>query len=252
MQPVHLAQHSVQVGGQSIHYRSAGSGDPIVLVHGLAGSTRWWSRNLAALAARHRVYLVDLPGFGALRRQAGGFALAEAAAWLLAWMEAVNLRQAHLVGHSMGGYIAIRLAVAHPQVVRRLILVAAAGVPSGRSLVRHLIPLARALRHARPGFLPVLAYDALRAGAPTLWRASRQLLAQDVRERLASIAAPTLLVWGENDALIHPALGHVLREEIPDSRLVILPGAGHVPMFDRPAEFNAVMLRFLAGEPVGA
>ena len=246
-----VSQHEVQVGGHSVRYQAAGAGDPVILVHGLSGSTRWWSRNLAALAAHHRVYLVDLPGFGALRRHEHRFALAEAASWLWAWMEALDLRQAHLVGHSMGGYICLRLAADCPSAVRCLVLVAPAGVPSGRSLIGHLIPLGRTLRYATPRFLPVLASDALRAGPVTLWRAAQQILAEDVRQYLASITARTLLVWGERDVLVPPSLGRVLRAEIANSRLLILPGAGHVPMFDRPAEFNAAVLKFFAGAPVG-
>ena len=88
-------------------------------------------------------------------------------------------------------------------------------------------------------------------GPITLWRAARDLLAEDVRQDLRSIKAPTLLVWGENDPLVPPAAGTVMREEIPDSRLLVLKGAAHVPMFDRPDEFNAALVGFFAGYPVG-
>ncbi len=82
----------------------------------------------------------------------------------------------------------------------------------------------------------------------TLWRAARDLLAEDVREDLRFIVAPTLLVWGENDPLIPPALGEVLREEISDSRLLIMRKTDHASMSERPGEFNAALLVFLAGE----
>ncbi len=85
----------------------------------------------------------------------------------------------------------------------------------------------------------------------TLWRAARDLLAEDVRGDLRNIEASTLLVWGENDSLIPPAVGDLLREEIPNSRLLLLHRAGHVPMFDQPKEFDAALLAFLAGELVG-
>ena len=239
------------MGGYSVRYEIAGRGEPVVLVHGLSGSTRWWSRNIPALAERYSVYLLDLPGFGAMRRLRSRFVLAEAASWLSAWMEAVGLESAHLVGHSMGGYVCVRLAARGPEVVRRLVLVAPAGVPAGRSMFGYLGPLLSAVRYATPTFLPVLVYDALRMGPVTLWRAARDLLAEDVRADLQRIEAQTLLIWGENDTLVPPALGGVLREEIPDSRLLVLNGAAHVPMFDRPVEFNAALLAFLAGGSVG-
>jgi len=223
-------------------------GEPVVLVHGLSGSTRWWVRNVPALTERHRVYLVDLPGFGAMRRLRRRFVLAEAASWLSAWMEGVGLERAHLVGHSMGGYVSIRLAAQRPGAVHRLVLVDPAGVPTGRSMLGYLGPLLGALRYAAPSFVPVLVRDATRMGPATLWRAARDLLAEDVREDLRRIEAPTLLLWGENDTLVPPAIGDILRAEIPDSRLLILKRASHVPMFDRPEEFNAALLAFLAGE----
>ena len=239
------------MGGLPVRYEVAGEGEPVVLVHGLSGSTRWWSRNVADIAERYRIYLVDLPGFGKMRRLRRRFVLPEASSWLSEWMDAVGLERAHLVGHSMGGYICLRLAARRPAAVRRLVLVAPAGVPTGRSMVGHLGPLLGAARHAKPSFLPVLVRDALRTGPATLWRAARDLLAEDVREDLRRIEVPTLLVWGQRDPLIPPAVGDLLREEIPDSRLLVLEKAAHVPMFDRPEEFDAALLAFLAGGPVG-
>jgi pimeloyl-ACP methyl ester carboxylesterase len=247
-----IFEREVRVEGCPIRYEVAGEeGEPVVLVHGLSGSTRWWARNVSALAGRHRVYLIDLPGFGAMRRLRRRFVLTEAASWLSAWMEAVGLENAHLVGHSMGGYVGIRLAAKRPESVRNLVLVDPAGVPTGRSMLGHLVPLLGAARHATPSFLPVLARDALRMGPFTLWRAARDLLDEDVREDLCSIEARTLLVWGEKDTLVPPAVGEMLRAEIPDSRLLVLRRAAHVPMFDRPEDFNRALLAFLAGERVG-
>ncbi len=238
------------MGGYPVRYEVAGEGDPVVLVHGLSGSTRWWSRNVPALARGYQVYIVDLPGFGALRRLRRHFVLTETASWLVAWMKAVGLDKAHLVGHSMGGYICLQLATQQPEVVRRLVLVSPAGVPAGRSLLGHLVPLLLTARYAARSFLPVLAYDAVRTGPVTLLRVARDLLAEDVRENLHFIEAPTLLIWGEKDPLISPSAGDLLQKEIPGSSLILLKNAGHVPMFERPREFNAALLLFLAGDPV--
>ena len=248
---IRASGREARVGGRPVRYEAAGKGEPVVLVHGLSGSTRWWSRNVSELAERNRVYLVDLPGFGTMRRSRGRFVLAEATTWLSEWMGAVGLERAHLVGHSLGGYVCLRLAASTPEVVRRLVLVAPAGVPTGRSMVGHLGPLLGAALSATPAFLPVLVRDALRAGPATLWRAARDLLAEDVSEDLRRIAAPTLLVWGERDTLVPPATGDLLRKVIEDSRLLVVEGAGHVPMFERPEEFDAALLAFLAGETVG-
>ncbi len=123
-----ITRRTISVSGQTIYYQVAGTGDPIILVHGLSGSTRWWVRNVPAFAQQYTVYLIDLPGFGAMRSYSH-FVLNQASAWLLAWMKAVEIEQAHFVGHSMGGYICINLAAQHPEVMRRLVLAAPAGVP---------------------------------------------------------------------------------------------------------------------------
>jgi pimeloyl-ACP methyl ester carboxylesterase len=246
------SEREVRVEGYPVRYSVAGEGDSVVLVHGLSGSMRWWSRNVPALAERYRVHLVNLPGFGTVRPPRRRFVLAEAASWLLAWIEAVGLEGgAHLVGHSMGGYLSLRLAARRPEVVRKLVLVDPAGVPSGRGMLGHLVPLLLAARYATPAFLPVLARDALYAGPATLLRASRDLLAEDVRGDLRRVEAPALLIWGKNDTLIPPSAGELMRAEIPDSRLLVIEGAGHNPMFDRPREFDRALLAFLAGETVG-
>lgn len=90
-----------------------------------------------------------------------------------------------------------------------------------------------------------MATDALRAGPWTLWRAARDMLADDVRADLAAVRAPTLLVWGERDALVPPTLAASFADTLPDTRLALLPRAGHVPMQERPGDFAAAVLGFL-------
>ncbi|MFL5732604.1 MAG: alpha/beta fold hydrolase, partial [Chloroflexia bacterium] len=248
---VRIYDRQVEVVGRPVTYRVAGSGEPVVLVHGLAGSMRWWARTVPALASRHTVYLVDLPGFGSMRRAPGGFVLKESASWLVAWMRALDLGQAHLVGHSMGGYICLQVAIEEPEAARCLVLVDPAWWPHGRSMFGPLWPLVQECLLPPNKLLPMLVHDALRAGPLTLWRAARDLLAQDALDDLRSARSSTLLVWGEDDALVPASIGLVLRREIPRSRLLLIKGARHVPMIDRPDIFNQALLSFLAGQPVG-
>ncbi len=243
--------HTVQVGAYSVRYQQAGMGDPVVLVHGLSGSTLWWRRNVQSLAQTYTVYLVDLPGFGAASRRRGRFALKQAGDWLLAWMTSVGLQQAHLIGHSMGGYICMWLAAHHPEAVNRLILVDPAFKSRAKSVLGYSIPLLEEGRYLKPRFLPILAYDSLRAGPLTLLKATRDIIAIDVSKETALIKAPVLLIWGEHDTLVPPSLGHMLRAELPTSRLLLLKHAAHVSMFDQPAAFNAAVNAFLRGEVVG-
>lgn len=128
-----LVEHRVRVAGDVVAYGLAGEGPAVGMIHGLGGSSRCWGWTVPALARRHRVFLVDLPGFGRLRRLRRRFALDTAAAWLTEWLAAVGVGRAHFVGHSMGAFISAQIAAAAPALVERLVLVSAAGVPTGRS-----------------------------------------------------------------------------------------------------------------------
>ena len=240
-----LERRECELAGARVRYRVAGEGPPVVLVHGLAGSWRWWEPVVEPLARRLRVHLLDLPGFGSARREP--FALADAPAYVRDFAEALGLERPHLVGHSLGGAVCARAAALWPERVDRLLLAAPAGLLERRRALQYALPIASALRHASPRFLPVLAADALRAGVPTLYRAGTQLLGDDgLRGELDRIAAPTLLVWGERDPLVPPQLAEEYERAIPHTRRVVLAGAGHVPMAERPREFADAALEFLA------
>jgi pimeloyl-ACP methyl ester carboxylesterase len=236
--------HTVQVDGLLFRWRSIGAGSPLVLVHGLAGSWRWWRPILPALSAQHSVHLLDLPGFGTFPR-ARRFDLDSALEWLARWSGAAAIGPADLVGHSLGALLCARLAARHPEAVERLVLVAPAGVPD-RTAVGSTGPLLRALLASRPSFLALLARDAVRSGPVTILSAAFRLLAADVRSDLAAVHAPTLVVLGENDPLVPRSHGEEVARLLPHARLHVLAGAGHVPMSDRPEEFSHELLRFLA------
>jgi pimeloyl-ACP methyl ester carboxylesterase len=208
------------------------------------GSGRWWRHNVAALAAHFRLYLIDLIGFGANRGRQR-FVLGDAAALLAAWMGQLGIPRAVLVGYSMGGLIAADLAASHPDLVERLVLVNAAAMPMGRTYLRHTCGLFGLMPSLCHDFLPVLAIDALCAGPFTGFLTVQQLLAADITDRLAAIQAPTLLVWGARDTLIPLRVGGALAARLPGARVVIIPEAGHNPMWERPEAFNRAALAFL-------
>ncbi|HEX6926024.1 MAG TPA: alpha/beta fold hydrolase [Longimicrobiaceae bacterium] len=247
---------STRVRGYDIHSLEAGSaGDPLVLLHGLSGSGRWWERNINGLATRHRVLIPDLVGYGR-SPLAGRVPTLDAMADLLAsWLDVLEIEQADVAGHSMGGQVAIHFAVRHPQRLHRLVLVDAAGIPrptTPRHVARFALEIAPLWRWGDPSFLRVIVGDAWTAGPRTLLRSIGHILRDDVRPLLPRIQAPTLILWGERDSWVPLSHALELRQGIPDSSLVILRGAAHMPMVDRPEAFNRLVLRFLQGEPVGA
>jgi pimeloyl-ACP methyl ester carboxylesterase len=235
------------VGSALIHYQVAGAGQPLVLIHGLSGSSRWWSRNIEALARHFRLYVVDLVGFGA-SRNGHPFVLAEAAGYLARWLRLLGIEQAAVVGHSMGGFIAADLAAEQPELVERLVLVDAAVLPFEQTYTQHTWGMVREARQMRLDFMPTLLGDALRAGIGTIWKAANELLVTDLRPKLARITAPALVIWGENDAIIPLEVGKRLSRYLRYDELVIVKGAGHNPMWDCPRAFNQVVLEFLDGE----
>lgn len=230
------------VGGRRCRWREAGSGPPLVLVHGLAGSWRWWRPVLPTLAAERSLFLVDLPGFGSLPG-VRPFDLDASVEWLARWWDTAEVGPADLVGHSLGGLLCARLAARHPATVRRLVLVAPAGLP-GRTAVGSTAPLLRALLAARPRFLALLVRDAARSGPVTIGTAAWALLSADARADLAAVRVPTLVLLGRNDHLVPLSQGEELTQALPDGRVRVLD-AGHVPMVEQPAEFSVELLRFL-------
>ena len=246
VEQVEIVQQLAKVGPLTVHYEVAGEGPALVLIHGLSGSGRWWAYNVPTLAQRYRVYNVDLIGFGRSRGQR--LVLREAAGWLREWLHVAGIAHAHLVGHSMGGYIATEVAATAPEAVRRLVLVDALVLPIGPGLLRPALGLARAVRYMSLSFLPVLVSDLLRAGPRTMMQATREVLSADLSDRLGAMQAKTLVIWGEKDTVLDPELGRKLAERLARACFVCVEGAGHNPMWDRPQRFNELLLDFLADD----
>lgn len=232
-----------QHGGGVLHWQEFGSGPPLVLIHGLSGSRRWWTRNIPAFAAHFRVYVVELTGYGAAwRHRALGV---EGSADLIgAWLDAQDMRNVTLLGHSMGGQISTIVAARHPERLRALVLACASGLLE-TDFFRSALQLPRAAVTGRPSFIPTVLLDSLRAGPVNVVRSTLDLLGHPTREMLPAILLPTLVVWGARDALVPATLGRTLAEALPNGQYLEIPRAGHVVMVDAPAQFNEAVLGFL-------
>lgn len=218
-----------------------------MLLHGLGGSSEWWTHNIEALSRDHRVCAVDLIGFGRnrffLRRSRLPLQFAEIASLLARWIDSDLGEPAHVIGNSMGGQIAIHLAATRPEVVRSLVLVNSTGVPFRVAPAEHLRNLF--LPRGLWTFLLILARDVFRAGPTSIAVGLGRLLRDDARPLMREVRAPVLLVWGEHDPLVPLRYGKEMLLTIPNARLETIPRAAHIPMWENPEAFNGIVGRFL-------
>jgi pimeloyl-ACP methyl ester carboxylesterase len=269
----------VDVEGVRVHFVHAGSGRPILLLHGLAGSTRNWRNSMGALAQIASVYAIDMVNMGRSQRVAGLDAGLEATAdRVVATMDALGLDVADIAGHSHGGAVALMLAARHPERVRRLILIAPANPYShvgdrlarayntsvGRLLVRLGPYLPRRLLLAALGRMygdPKRAtYDVLEnytegLRVPGTMRHVLEIVRTWFREMAKLEAAlprvadiPILLLWGDRDGAVDPASAVELQRILPQAELRVVPGAGHVVFEEMPDEANQIMRDWLLRE----
>ena len=235
----------MRVGGHLVRYRSVGDGPPVLLVHGLGGSLRWWSRTAHALAGAHRVILPELPGFDFGLRGAP-FRLAEAPEVLGELMDRLLIPRARLVGHSLGALACAGLAARSPAQVDRLVLIAPPVRTAAAGLLGNALPAARTILGLPLAAAVTVATDIAARSPLALLRAAGELLTGEHAAELARVLAPTLILWGARDVLV-PASGAAdLAAAMPRARLRVIPGAGHVPMLDRPDDLTSELRAFLA------
>jgi pimeloyl-ACP methyl ester carboxylesterase len=231
-----------------IHALHTGEGDDLVLLHGLSGSARWWRNNVPALSQHFRTHTPDLVGFGRSKAWVAQPSIPQMARVVERWMDARSIERAHLIGHSMGGQIAIHIAAKSPHRIPKLVLVSAAGIPrhiTMSAFARLIAEVVPPRRWGNPAFLPTVARDALRAGPRAMFGATSLLLRDDVRPLLGLIAAPTLLIWGKLDPLTPYLHGEFMADHIPNARLIAYDDAAHMPMVDCADRFNREVLAFL-------
>jgi pimeloyl-ACP methyl ester carboxylesterase len=251
----------------------------IVWIHGLSGSWQNWLENLPVFAAAGwRCVAMDLPGFGASEMPGSKISIAGYAAAVDELLGVLGVTRAVVVGNSMGGFIGAEIAITFSTWVDRLVLVSAAGltIETQRGLYRAVAPFGRALAmgtgwlasksdelarrprsrkamfsivaaHADRLPAPLVAEQLRGSGKPGFVDAFDALTDYPIRDRLGSIAVPTLVVWGEDDPLVPVRDAWEFGRLIPDARVVVYEDTGHVAMLERPAAFNALVEEFLSG-----
>jgi len=267
--------HFIDVDGVKIHYQEKGTGTPLVLLHGYTSSTYSWKDVFEPLSKSFHVIAVDLKGFGLSEKPDGDYSRRAQATLVAHLLAQLNIDKAWLCGNSMGGEVALNVAVANPQRVAGLILIDSAGVevPGRGSLTPSylLIPVvgrvltALALRSdklVREG-LEKSFYDRskvtndrvaayylplkTRGGQLAALRARTQAGQFPVEPEVGKINVETLILWGAQDALIPVTAGHKLNALIKGSKLVTIENCGHLPQEEMPARVVAEITQFISG-----
>jgi pimeloyl-ACP methyl ester carboxylesterase len=271
----------IQLHGNRVSFRHEGEGELIVLIHGITGRSEQWVPAIKHLASDHEILAPDLLGHGASAKPRGDYSLGAFASGVRDVMVALGHERATIVGHSLGGGIAMQFAYQFPERCERLVLVSSGG------LGREVHPMLRA--STLPGseiVLPLLTHATLLAGGASIGAAlarvglqagtdmaeiargfaslgdaeARHAFIQTMRavldpggQRVSAVDRlylaedlPTLIVWGANDPIIPVAHGHVAHEAMPGSRFELIDGVGHFPQLERSHEFASLLAEFVA------
>lgn len=265
-----LRERRVDAGDTTLAVLEGGPADApvVVLLHGYSADRVVWVRFAKHLLRDHRVLVPELAGHGATGFISGtGHSAPAQAARVVAVLDRLGVEQAHVAGNSMGGFVAATVAVEHPDRVLSLLLSDAVGVASPEpseaeeQFRRGLNPFLLdgvadfgafyAMTMARPPFLPGF----LRAAVAADYVSRREELAEifddfygvaTLDDRLGEITAPTLVMWGEEDRLVHPSTARTWVEGITGARAVTYPGIGHMPMLEVPRRSAADYRAFLS------
>lgn len=263
-----FTRHTATVGDHTISYLKGGTRrdlEPVLVLHGLGGAGKWESFHMA-LGTVTSAFLPVLPGWA--EGQAAVPSVKAYASLMAEFLDTLELPRVILVGHSIGGWVAIELATKYPDRVSRLVLIAPMGLDVPEAPGTDLGSLDEE-EFAKKAFgkLGLVAtanpygfgaeFQNVRQGQEfdRQWK-GRGLVAKlaskpdpSLLDATGSVKAPTLLVWGREDGIIPPRQGEVLRDRMPDASLVVVDRAGHLPMVERPETMNRLVRDFLLGVP---
>ena len=271
---------AVDVHGRPMNFVEAGSGPLLLLIHGMAGTCANWESVIEPLAIDHTVIAPDFPGHGASAPGGGDYSLGGLASALRDLMLSLGHERATLVGHSLGGGVAMQFTYQFPEMVERLVLVSsgglgpdvspilrAAALPGAELFITATGGVGRTLGSAigrgigAIGFRPNADLAEITRGYATLsdperrkaFLATLRSVVDTEGQRIAALdrlylaeTLPLLIIWGENDPIIPVEHAREAHAALPSSRLEIFEDTGHVPMLERPGHFIAALERFLA------
>ena len=274
-----LTSRFVQVGSRQIHLSEAGSGPVVLMLHGggpgASGATNY-ARNVEALARHFRVLVPDMPGYGQSTKGLNrNDPFGDLAQGMLAMLSALGIPRVHIIGNSLGGACALRMAIERPEVVGRLVLMGPGGVNTTRGLpTPGLKRLLNYYKGSGPSLEKItqfirgdLVYDGSQVPESVIRERYQSSIDPEVIKsppllgpqgipnfkaldftrdpRLAQVQQPTLVLWGTQDKVNRPSGGEALQRRMPHCDLYLFSKTGHWVQWERADEFNAVVTAFL-------
>jgi 2-hydroxy-6-oxonona-2,4-dienedioate hydrolase len=254
----------VTVFGAKIHYVEAGTGNPLILIHGLADDTTIWDSVIPSLSARFRVIALDQIGFGRSDKPLLSYRVSSFVDFLNGFMTELKIERASLIGNSLGAWVAAAYALEHPERIERLVLSDAAGYAAlAKTMDRRALSALRLASREDIRYLGALTFHDQRfyQDIDTIFKQrvtagdsytvgqflDSMIRGDDVLDnRLRMINRPTLVIWGRDDKLIPLSFGERFHHEIANSRLQVIDNCGHLPQVECPNEFATAVLAFLA------
>lgn len=252
-------RHSLeQIAGCRVSVLRGGAGDPLLFLHGGGGAGRWLPF-MGLLAEKFEVIVPEHPGFGLSETPAWLDSVGDVAYFYLDFIEALKLKNIHLIGNSLGGWISSEIAIRDQHPLRTLTLVAPAGTRVDGTPTADIFLWSREELTRNLFYNQNLAETMLNMAmseeeqniqlrnsitmAKLAWQP--RLNNPDLKKWLHRIHLPTLIVWGDSDRLIPPAYGPAFQSLIPNSRLEVIPECGHVPQIERATEFVSAVTKFI-------
>jgi pimeloyl-ACP methyl ester carboxylesterase len=225
----------IEINGRQAHYLKAGSGPPVVLIHGGASDSRDWIGTMTALSNRFSFYAPDLLGYGQSERNESGYYLADFIDFLVGFIDALKLEKPALAGHSLGGRFCLDVALRDQAKVSKLVLIDTTGLGDmslfGNILQFFFWGLRKVLRQPQP--------------FPTFLMKPGEKFHHNYDNELRRLKIPTLLVWKQYDPYLPVSLARKAQKLIPNVKLAVLEGYGHAPHQKDSEEFNKILADFL-------
>lgn len=240
-----VRSHFTPVGGLQMHDRRAGAGPPLVLVHGLAVSGRYFAPLASALAPTYTAHAVDLPGFGRSDDPGRVLDVVGLADALAAWLRVRGLQTAALAGNSAGCQFIVDCVTRHRDITGPVVLIGPTTDPAARTAPRQFGRWLATGRYADIAQLPVLLADCRDAGLHRVAATFRFVLDDRVEDKLPAVPAPVLVLRGDRDPIVPHRWAAQIAWLVADGRLEELPGGAHVVHFTKPDATAAVIRRFL-------